>query len=106
MFEYRGEIVTVPAEKGDPRNLTESPGVHDRSPAWSPDGRSIAWFSDEGGEYRLRVRPADGKGQPKVYDPHGAGFYQDPVWSPDSRKIAYVDNSAIAVLDRPGQAGR
>jgi tricorn protease len=94
VLEYRGEIVTVPAEKGDPHNLTESPGVHDRSPAWSPDGRSIAWFSDEGGEYRLHVRPADGKGQPKVYDPHGAGSYRDPVWSPDSRKIAYTDNSA------------
>jgi tricorn protease len=94
VFEYRGEIVTVPAEKGDPRNLTESPGVNDRSPAWSPDGRTIAWFSDEGGQYRLRVRPADGKGQPKVFDPRGAGAYQDPVWSPDSRKIAYADNSA------------
>ena len=94
VFEYRGEIVTVPAEKGDPHNLTESPGVNDRCPAWSPDGRSIAWFSDEGGQYRLYVRPADGKGQPKAYDPRGAGSYQNPVWSPDSRKIAYIDNSA------------
>ena len=94
VLEYRGEIMTVPAEKGDPRNLTESPGVNDRSPAWSPDGRSIAWFSDEGGQYRLHVRPANGKGQPKVYDPRGAGSYRDPVWSPDSQKIAYTDNSA------------
>jgi tricorn protease len=94
VLEYRGEIVTVPAEKGDPHNLTESPGVHDRCPAWSPDGKSIAWFSDEGGEYRLRVRRADGKGETKVFDPHGAGFYRNPVWSPDGRKIAYSDNSA------------
>ncbi|MFZ1935893.1 MAG: PDZ domain-containing protein [Thermoguttaceae bacterium] len=94
VFECRGEIVTVPAEKGDPRNLTESPAANDRSPAWSPDGRSIAWFSDESGEYRLYVRPANGKGAVKSYDPHGAGFYQNPVWSPDSRKIAYIDNSA------------
>ena len=94
VFECRGEIVTAPAEKGDPRNLTESTDANDRSPAWSPDGRSIAWFSDKGGEYRLYVRPADGKGSPKSYDPHGAGFYQNPVWSPDSRKIAYIDNSA------------
>jgi tricorn protease len=94
VVECRGEIVTVPAEKGDPRNLTESPAVHDRCPIWSPDGRKIAWFSDEGGEYRLRVRSADGKGDVKVYDPRGAGFYQDPVWSPDSGKIAYLDNSA------------
>ena len=78
VFEYRGEIVTVPAEKGDPRNLTDSPGVNDRSPAWSPDGKSIAWFSDEGGEYRLRVKPADGKGAAKSYDPHGAGLLHRP----------------------------
>jgi tricorn protease len=93
VFEFRGEIVTVPAEKGDPHNLTETPGVHERSPAWSPDGRSVAYFSDEGGEYRLVVRPADGKGAAKTYDLKGAGFYEEPTWSPDSKKIAYVDNS-------------
>lgn len=93
VFGFRGEIVTAPAQKGDPRNLTESPGVHDRSPAWSPDGKSIAYFSDEGGEYRLCIRAADGKGKPKAYDPKGAGFYDAPLWSPDSKKIAYVDCS-------------
>jgi tricorn protease len=92
-FEFRGEIVTVPAEKGDPRNLTNSPGAHDRSPAWSPDGKSIAYFSDEGGEYQLHVRAADGKGEPKTYALKGAGFYEEPVWSPDSRKLTFVDNS-------------
>src|SRR5215472_10212566 len=50
-FGFRGEIVTVPAEKGDVRNLTHSIGVHERAPVWSPDGRSIAYFSDESGEY-------------------------------------------------------
>ncbi|MGO9107842.1 MAG: PDZ domain-containing protein [Thermoguttaceae bacterium] len=93
VFEFRGEIVTVPAEKGDPRNLTESPGVHERSPAWSSDGRSIAYFSDQGGEYRLHVRPASGKGAVKIYDLHGAGYYYTLTWSPDSKKLAYVDNS-------------
>jgi tricorn protease len=93
VFEFRGEIVTVPAEKGDPHNLTETTGVHERSPEWSPDGRSIAYLSDEGGEYRLVVRPADGKGAAKTYELKGAGFYEQPTWSPDSKKIAYIDNS-------------
>jgi tricorn protease len=93
VFEFRGEIVTVPAEKGDPHNLTETPGANERSPAWSPDGKSIAYFSDETGEYQLHVRPADGKGKAKVYDLKGAGFYDDPVWSPDGKRIAYIDNS-------------
>jgi tricorn protease len=105
VFEIRGEIVTVPAEKGDPHNLTESPGVHESWPAWSPDGRSVAYFSDEGGENRLHIRAADGKGKPKVYDPQGAGFYDSPVWSPDSKKIAYTDNSqSLFWIDLEGGA--
>lgn len=92
-FEFRGEIITVPAEKGDPRNLTNSPGAHDRSPAWSPDGKSIAWFCDDGGDYHLQVRSADGKGDVKKFPISGAGFYERPVWSPDGKKIAFVDNS-------------
>jgi tricorn protease len=83
----------VPAEKGDPRNLTATPGVHERSPAWSPDGRSIAYFSDRGGEYQLHVQPATGKGPAKVFPLTGAGFYETLSWSPDSKKIAYRDNS-------------
>ncbi|HEY3384617.1 MAG TPA: PDZ domain-containing protein [Vicinamibacterales bacterium] len=93
VFEFRGEIVTVPAEKGDPRNLTNTPGVHERSPVWSPDGRSVAYFSDGGGEYRLVVEPQDGKGEAKAYKLPGAGFYGRPAWSPDSKKVAYTDNA-------------
>jgi tricorn protease len=93
VFDFRGEIVTVPAEKGDTRNLTNSVGAHDRSPAWSPDGKSIAYFSDESGEYELHVRSQDGKGEVRKIKLTGAGFYEDPVWSPDSQKISYADNS-------------
>ncbi|MBN2290551.1 MAG: PDZ domain-containing protein, partial [Candidatus Glassbacteria bacterium] len=93
VFEFRGEIVTVPAEKGDPRNLTNSAGVHERSPAWSPDGRSIAFFSDESGEYALHVGHQDGKGETKKLKLSGSGFYSAPIWSPDSKKISFTDNA-------------
>lgn len=93
VLEYRGEIVTVPAKKGDPRNLTQSPGAHERSPVWSPDGKSIAYFSDASNEYALHVRPQDGKGEARAYELKGAGFYERPVWSPDSKKIAFIDNA-------------
>jgi tricorn protease len=99
-IEFRGEILTLPREKGDDRNLTASPGVHDRSPAWSPDGRWIAYFSDAGGEYVLRLEPHDGKGETRSIALSGAGFYQDPKWSPDSKKLSFVDNSrAIYVVE-------
>jgi tricorn protease len=93
LFNFRGEIVTVPGEKGDVRNLTNSVAAHDRFPAWSPDGRSIAWFSDGTGEYQLYVSAQDGKGEPRAIKVIGEGFYRTPVWSPDSQKIAYFDNS-------------
>jgi len=100
VFEFRGEIVTVPAEKGDARNLSRSTKAHERSPIWSPDGKSIASFSDASGEYALEVRPQDGKGPVRSYKLSGAGFYDSPVWSPDGRRIAFVDNSrTYHVLD-------
>ncbi|AMY07522.1 Tricorn protease [Luteitalea pratensis] len=91
-MEYRGEILTVPAEKGDPRNITATTAVHERAPKWSPDGRSLAYFSDSGGEYALHIRAQDGKGEPSVVRLAGSGFYDAPVWSPDSRHIALRDN--------------
>lgn len=104
-FEFRGEIVTLPREKGDDRNLTQSPGTHERSPAWSPDGKWIAYFSDAGGEYSLCLGPQDGKGAPRVLPLKGAGFYENPQWSPDSKKLSFTDNShTIWILDIVGGA--
>src|SRR5262249_38768706 len=88
-----GEIITIPVKKGDARNLTHSPGMNDRSPVWSPDGKSIAYFSDATGEYALVVRAQDGKGEARSHPLKGAGFYERAVWSPDSGKIAFIDNS-------------
>jgi len=93
VFEARGEIVTVPASKGSPRLLSRSPGANDRSPAWSPDGRLIAWFTDASGEYQLRIVAQDGSGEILDLPLAGAGFYENLAWSPDSLKVAYTDNS-------------
>src|SRR5271157_3098027 len=68
VFEARGEILTVPAEKGDIRNLTNTPGADERYPAWSPDGKSIAYFSDESGEYALYIKDQNGLGEAQKID--------------------------------------
>jgi tricorn protease len=92
VFEAHGEILTVPAEKGDIRNLTKSPGVMDRDPAWSPDGASIAYLSDESGEYALHIASQDGLAPVrKIGLGEPASFFYSPMWSPDSKKIALDD---------------
>jgi tricorn protease len=93
VFEARGEIFTVPAEKGDVRDLTNTSGVAERDPSWSPDGKQIAYFSDESGEYQLHVRPQNGLGPvTKIALGEQPAFFYEPVWSQDSKKIAYTDN--------------
>jgi len=92
LAEARGDIFSVPAEKGDTRNLTRTPGSAERDPAWSPDGKSIAYFSDASGEYQLYVRDQDGLREPKVIDlGPDPSFYYAPHWSPDSKRIAFTD---------------
>ncbi|MFS4417104.1 S41 family peptidase [Maribacter sp. 2307ULW6-5] len=91
VVDFRGEVVTLPAEKGDPENLTQSPGVHEKFPAWSPDGRAIAFFSDASGEYALHIRSTEDDDL-KAIPLSGTGFYGHLHWSPDSEKVAYVDN--------------
>lgn len=94
VFEARGEILTVPAEHGDIRNLTNSPGVADRDPAWSPDGKWIAYFSDESGEYALHLRSQDGLSDVrKINLGPPPSFYYSPIWSPDSKAIVYSDKA-------------
>lgn len=92
VFEARGEIVNVPVKKGDARNLTNLPGSREHDPSWSPDGKSIAWFSDASGEYSLMIGQPDGLSTPReIKIPHPT-FYYAPVWSPDSKYLAYTDH--------------
>jgi tricorn protease len=95
-FEARTEIFTVPAEKGDARDLTNTPGVAERDPSWSPDGKWVAYFSDESGEYALHLRDQTGLGDVKKISLGTPGsFYYSPVWSPDAKRIAYFDKHNV-----------
>ena len=93
VFEARGEIISAPADKGNARNLTNTTSVMERDPAWSPDGKWIAYLSDESGEYMLHLRNQTGMGEvKKIALGDSPGFFSNLVWSPDSKKIAYNDN--------------
>ena len=97
-FEFRGEIVTVPADKGDPRQITHSSGTNERSIAWSPDGATLAFFSDASGEYALHLAPQDGRGEARAIPIDGAGFYDTLKWSPDGEHLSFIDNSQSLYL--------
>ncbi len=93
VFEAHGEILTVPVKKGPTRDITNTPGVMERGPAWSPDGQSIAYFSDESGLYAMHVASQTGAGAVKKFQlAKDAAYYFDPVWSPDSKLLAFRDN--------------
>ena len=91
LFEARGEVFTVPTENGDWRNLSESSGAADRSPAWGPGGERVAWFSDASGEYQLFVADQKGLEDPERFDLPGPTFYYELAWSPDSTHVLFTD---------------
>ncbi|HEV7744926.1 MAG TPA: PDZ domain-containing protein [Pyrinomonadaceae bacterium] len=100
VVEARGEIFTIPAEKGDVRNLTNSSGSAERDPAWSPDGKSVSYFSDKSGEYRLYIEAQDGLTPPREITLQNPTHYYTASWSPDSKKIMFSDtNLKVWVLD-------
>jgi tricorn protease len=91
VFGARGEIITVPAKKGEARNLTHTPGQMERSPIWSPDGQKIAYFGEKEGEYVLKVVDQKAEKAPIIIKIPNPTFFYNPSWSPDSKKIAFCD---------------
>lgn len=91
LFESRGEIFSVPVDKGEPRNISNSPGTHERFPAWSPDGKWISYVSEARGKYELVLRDQLAKDEPLYISLGNDYLYFQPTWSPDSKKLFYGD---------------
>jgi len=90
----RGEIFSLPAENGFVQNLTQTSGIAERYPAWSPDGKSIAYWSDRSGEYELYISSGSTfSADTKKLTSYGPGFRYRLFWSPDSKKIAFIDKA-------------
>jgi tricorn protease len=91
VFCGRGEVFTLPAEKGYTRNLTKSSGVHERNATWSPDGKYIAYVSDKSGETEIWIVPQDGISAAIQITKNADTYKYSIVWSPDSKKIMWAD---------------
>ena len=93
VFEARGEMFSVPAENGNVVNLSQSSGSAERYPAWSPDGKSVAYWSDRSGEYELVVRDLAAGSEGKTVTSYGPGYRYQPYWSPDGKRLAFIDKA-------------
>lgn len=92
VFGTRGELLQFDPASGESKNLTQTPGVAERYPALSPDGRSLAYFSDEAGEYQLHIRSIAGDtATKKIAIESRPSFYRELTWSPDSKRLAFTD---------------
>ena len=101
LVEARGEVFNVPAQKGFTTNLSQNSGSAERFPAWSPDGRYAAWWSDKKGEYQLELHDLTRPNQTETLTNFTSGFRYNLYWSPDSKKLVFVDQAMkIQVYDR------
>jgi tricorn protease len=98
LFVARGDVFTVPIEKGPTRNLTNSSGAHDRNAQWSPDGKKIAFFSDLSGEDQVYLVDQDGKGKPEALTSGLVGQLNNLVWAPGGRHLAFTHKDGIVYV--------
>ncbi|PWN06762.1 S41 family peptidase [Rhodohalobacter mucosus] len=100
VFEARGELFNVPASDGYTSNLTRSSGAFDHNPAWSPDGTTLAYWSDKDGEYEIYLHNMTDGSEPQKLSDRGEGYGYSLNWSPDSEKLAFIDETnTIYVID-------
>lgn len=95
IFEARGELFDVPAQNGPIINLTQTSGVAERNPSWSPDGKKVAYWSDKSGEYELTIKDLENPSEEKKFTSYGEGYRYSLQWSPNSKMIAFIDQSMI-----------
>jgi tricorn protease len=91
LFSARGDIFTVPVEKGGVRNLTKTSSAHDKFPTWSPDGKLIAFISDKSGEEEVWTVPQDGSAPAEQISTGSKAQRYQPAWSHDGKKILFGD---------------
>jgi tricorn protease len=94
VVQARGDLFSLPAKDGPVKNLTMTSGAAERYPSWSPNGKMIAYWSDESGEYELYTKAVNG-GAPKKITNYGPGFRYHAYWSPDNKKIVFIDKAGI-----------
>src|SRR6188474_423321 len=100
LIQARGDVFSVPAENGYVKDMTRTSGAAERYPAWSPDGKYIAYWSDQSGEYELWLMETEKENVKKKLTDYGPGYRYRPFWSPDSKKIAFIDKAMrIKIFD-------
>ena len=100
IVEARGDLFSLPAKHGPVIDLTQTSGIAERYPSWSPDGKLLAYWSDKSGEYELTVKDFTKNGSEKTLTEYGPGFRYNIFWAPDSKKIAFIEKTmAIKIYD-------
>ena len=100
VFEARGELFNVPVKEGFTLNMTKSSGAFDQNPSWSPDGKTIAYWSDKSGEYEIYLQDSEGNNEAKQLTKRKKGFGYKLFWSPNSENIAFIDETNdVSIID-------